>query len=77
MFRIASSYDSGWRPSKAPTRIAKAISKGSSPKTAIVRVTEGADAEATIANMVGSAGSMTGWHAFKGARSELGFKPKI
>lgn len=47
------------------------------PKTAIVRVTEGADAEATIANMVGSAGSMTGWHAFKGARSELGFKPKI
>jgi len=46
------------------------------PKTAIVRVAEGADIEATIANMVGSAGSMTGWHAFKGARSEVGFKPK-
>lgn len=47
------------------------------PRTAIVRVAEGEDIEATIANMVGSAGSMTGWHAFKGARSELGFKPKI
>ena len=47
------------------------------PKTAIVRVAEGADIEATIANMVGSAGSMTGWHAFKGARSEVKFKPKI
>jgi len=47
------------------------------PKTAIVRVTEGADVAATIANIVGSAGAMTGWHAFKGARSEVGFKPKI
>ncbi len=47
------------------------------PRTAVVRVTAGIDAAATIANMVGSAGSMTGWHAFKGARSELGFKPKI
>ncbi|MCQ4630947.1 hypothetical protein GB927_012915 [Shinella sp. CPCC 100929] len=46
------------------------------PRIAIVRVTEGADAEATIANMVGSAGSATGWHAFKHAKSELGFKPK-
>lgn len=47
------------------------------PKTAVVRVAAGVDAAATITNMVGDAGSMTGWHAFKGARSELGFKPKI
>lgn len=47
------------------------------PKTAIVRVDAGVTPEATITNMVGDAGSLTGWHAFKGARSELGFKPKI
>ncbi|KQZ87190.1 hypothetical protein ASD64_07040 [Mesorhizobium sp. Root157] len=47
------------------------------PKTCIVRVEEGVDAEATMANAVGSAGSMTGLHAFKGVGSELGFKPKI
>ncbi len=46
------------------------------PRTCVVRVAEGADAEATMANLVGSAGSMTGLHAFKGVRSELGFKPK-
>ncbi|MCW5712747.1 hypothetical protein [Shinella sp.] len=46
------------------------------PRIAVVRVTEGEDAEATIANMVGSAGSATGWHAFKHAKSECGFKPK-
>lgn len=46
------------------------------PRIAVVRVAEGADAEATIANMVGSAASSTGWHAFKHARSELKFKPK-
>lgn len=47
------------------------------PKTAIVRVEEGADIEATLAKIVGSAGSMTGIHAFKGVSAELGFKPKI
>jgi len=47
------------------------------PKTAIVRVEEGANIEATLAKVVGSAGSMTGIHAFKGVASELGFKPKI
>lgn len=47
------------------------------PKTAIVRVEEGADIDATLAKVVGSAGSLTGVHAFKGALSELGFKPKI
>jgi phage tail sheath protein FI len=47
------------------------------PKTAIVRVEEGANVEATLAKVVGSAGSMTGIHAFKGVASELGFKPKI
>lgn len=47
------------------------------PKTAIVRVAEGADIDATLANVVGSAASLTGVHAFKGALSELGFKPKI
>lgn len=46
------------------------------PKTAIVRVEEGADADATLANMVGQAGSLTGYHAFKSANTELGFKPK-
>lgn len=46
------------------------------PKTAIVRVAEGVDADATLANMVGAAGSMTGFHAFKSWSSELGFKPK-
>jgi len=46
------------------------------PKTAIVRVEEGADADATLANMVGAAGSLTGFHAFKAWSSELGFKPK-
>lgn len=47
------------------------------PRIALVRVAPGADTEATIANMVGSAGSKTGWHAFKHAKSECGFKPKI
>lgn len=47
------------------------------PKTAIVRVEEGADITATLAKVVGSAGSMTGIHAFKGVSAELGFKPKI
>lgn len=47
------------------------------PRTAIVRVEEGADIDATLAKIVGSAGSMTGIHAFKGVSTELGFKPKI
>lgn len=47
------------------------------PKIAIVRVDEGANIEATLANAVGEAGAMTGLHAFKGVSSELGFKPKI
>lgn len=47
------------------------------PKTCIVRIEEGANVEATLAKAVGSAGSMTGLHAFKGVASELGFKPKI
>lgn len=42
-----------------------------------VRVEEGATLDATIANLVGSAGAMTGVHAFKYAQSELGLHPRL
>ena len=42
-----------------------------------VRVAEGADLAATMANVVGSAGAQTGVHAIKAAQSELGLTPRL
>lgn len=47
----------------------------------VVRVEEGANEDATLTNVVGgvdeATGNYTGVHAFKGAKSELGFAPRI
>lgn len=45
--------------------------------TVIVRVEEGADIAATLSNIIGSAGSMTGVHAFSGAKAHVGIEPRI
>ena len=42
-----------------------------------VRVEEGIDTDATMSNMIGASGSLTGMHALKAARSELGIEPGI
>lgn len=43
----------------------------------VVRVDEGADEDATISNIVGTATGYTGVHAFMAAESVVGFSPKI
>jgi len=43
----------------------------------VVLVEAGADAKATMSNIIGSAASKTGLHAFRKAQSLLGLKPKI
>ena len=50
---------------------------GVSAKIVVVRVTEGADAAATIAAIVGDEATMTGVHAFKLAPSDIGVIPRI
>ena len=46
-------------------------------RVVVVRVAEGLDEAATLTNMVGSAVSQTGVHAFIGAESHVGYRPKI
>lgn len=48
-----------------------------SQRVVFVRVTEGADAAATLVNVVGSLLNRTGIHAFRKAQQLLGIKPKI
>ncbi len=43
----------------------------------VVRVAEGADIDATLSNVVGAAGPMTGVHALKAAQAHLGLTPRI
>ncbi len=42
-----------------------------------IRIEEGADTDATLANIVGSAAERTGVHALLDAQGELGFEPNI
>lgn len=57
------------------------VASGGQCRIVAVRVPESTNANAatkleeTIANMVGSAGLYTGWHAFKKAKSEVGLVP--
>jgi len=53
------------------------IYKQAGAMTVITRVEEGADIDATLTNVVGSASSMSGVHAFKGAQSEFGVEPRL
>jgi len=43
----------------------------------LVRVEEGVDIDATLANVVGASGPMTGVHALAAAMSELGIEPRL
>ncbi|MBO6553264.1 MAG: phage tail sheath subtilisin-like domain-containing protein [Roseitalea sp.] len=43
----------------------------------LVRVEEGVDADATMSNIIGASGAMTGVHALAAAQSELGIRPRI
>ncbi|MEL6785375.1 MAG: phage tail sheath subtilisin-like domain-containing protein, partial [Pseudomonadota bacterium] len=43
----------------------------------VVRVEEGADIDATLANVVGSASAQTGVHALKGAKAHLDIIPRL
>lgn len=48
-----------------------------STTSVMVRVAEGADFTATLANIIGAAGPQTGIHALRAAQSELGLVPRI
>ncbi len=43
----------------------------------VIRVNEGADANATLANIIGDVTARTGVHAFRNAPNDLGLTPKI
>ena len=55
----------------------EAIALQCSPVIVVVRVSPGADAEATETALVGDAGLYTGVHALLGAEGELGVRPRI
>lgn len=60
-----------------PDIIKQIIAEGTGMKAVGVRVEEGVDFNATLANIIGAAGPKTGIHAFKDAPSELGLTPRL
>jgi len=58
-------------------RAIDAIFDHASTLVVVVRVAEGIDDDATLANFIGSNTGWTGVHAFMGAEASLGIKPKI
>ncbi len=60
-----------------PDAFAQIFAEGTGVNAIGVRVEEGGDLNATIANVVGAAGPQTGVHAFKAAQSELGLTPRL
>ena len=60
-----------------PDAFAALFKQGVGVTAIVVRVEEGADTEATIGNIVGSAAAQTGVHAFGAAQSLFGLKPRI
>ncbi|WP_224825587.1 phage tail sheath subtilisin-like domain-containing protein [Cognatishimia sp. MH4019] len=60
-----------------PDIISQITAEGTGMNAIGVRVEEGADFDATLANVVGAAGPQTGVHAIKAAQSELGLSPRL
>ncbi|MGR3486036.1 MAG: phage tail sheath subtilisin-like domain-containing protein [Paracoccaceae bacterium] len=60
-----------------PDAFAALFAQGIGVTAVVVRVAEGADAAATIANVVGAAGAQTGVHALGAARGEVGVQPRV
>ncbi|SFU30886.1 hypothetical protein SAMN04488527_101248 [Aliiroseovarius crassostreae] len=60
-----------------PDIIRQVTKEGTGMKAVAVRVEEGVDFNATLANVIGSAGAMTGIHALKHGQSELGLTPRL
>lgn len=60
-----------------PDAFAQMFAEGTGINCIGVRVEEGADLAATMANVVGAAGPQTGVHAIRAAQSELGLTPRL
>lgn len=60
-----------------PDIIRQVTKEGTGMKAVAVRVEEGVDFNATLANVIGAAGPMTGIHALKHGQSELGMTPRL
>ena len=53
------------------------LKQGVGVTAVVIRVAPGADTEATLSNIVGAAGAMTGVHGFLHAQSHLGVSPRL
>lgn len=60
-----------------PDAYAQQLKEKSTTTSVMIRVEEGADFNATLANIIGAAGSQTGIHALRAAQSETGLVPRI
>lgn len=60
-----------------PDAFAQIFAEGVGVNAIGIRVAEGADLAATMANVIGAAGPQTGVHALKAAQAELGMSPRL
>ncbi|MBI1495410.1 phage tail sheath C-terminal domain-containing protein [Halocynthiibacter styelae] len=60
-----------------PDAYSQQFKEHGSTTSVMIRVEEGADFDATLANIIGTAGAQTGIHALRAAQSETGLVPRI